>query len=215
MKKTAVFLCALCLALVLAPSASASQNGGGLIGIGGTGGSSGSQSNLNEMFAQMQSEMATTAKNAAMEGLGEIQELQAQQKQTEQYLRRAQDLQVQAEQAQRAGQTPPAVPQDMRRYLEENGVSVTDIPSAVRGLQTLRDRQGVEIQRQMARVQDFLGQYNASTANALSYGQSLFSTSGAVSAEVSPIVASLLAGVLLGMAAMWGIQRRGRKGGAQ
>lgn len=233
MKKAIVMLCTLCLMLALAIPASANLveavgDSGAVSGVD----SLGTTTSINFTFAKLQMELAASAKESAMVYIQRIQELQAQQKEADNHLREARSLQ---ETARRTGNTTQ-MPAPMAAFMNEKNIpykknviggmyNADDWDVIIRSLEANFEQVGTDVQTQMVYVQDFMNQYNAylqgannaiqggmQVLTATARGQSLFSTGGAASMAYPPIVISLLAGVVVGMALMWAIQRKRLRG---
>lgn len=224
MNKKITVMCAVwLLMLVLAPAALAA-NPSGMGDVGGPG----HNESLNEIFARLQMELAQSSKDSAMGGINEIEKLQSEQKELAGYLDQARALQAQA----KSSGSYTLMPDAMKRYMDQNhlaydrtgGDALHDKDEwnvAIQSLQARQERLGTDIQQQMVHVQDFMGQYNSYTQgsnsvnnnassvtlSSIARGQSLFSTEGSADTDLSPIATSLLIGVLVGMAVMWGILR--------
>ena len=210
MKRKITVLFILCLLLMSAPTALAAEQG--VPGI--PGGGSGS---LNELFAQMQQELADQMKSGTAGYLDGLRESQEQQKETAGYLDQVRQLQTQ----EAGGGPTPELPAELKDYMDQNGLSYgdgTDLETVANSLQEHQEKLGTDVQSQMGGLQDFLGGYNSSPSSGLqglsstAQGQSLFSAEGGTAMDLPPIAASLLIGTLLGMALMWGIQRRRGRG---
>lgn len=225
MKKKITVMCAIwLLMLALAPAALAADPSG----MGGMG-NQGSDANLNEMFARLQMDLAQSSKDSALGYMDEIEKLQSEQKELAGYLEQARTLQAQAKSSGSYTRMPDA----MKHYMDQNhlaydrtgGDALQDKDEwnvAIQSLQARQERLGTDIQQQMVHVQDFMGQYNSyiqgsnsannnsslGTLSSIARGQSLFSAEGAAALSLPPIATSLLIGVLVGMAVMWGVQRK-------
>lgn len=204
MKKLRVLLLALCMLLSLSPAAFAV---GGLIGP-----SQSAIDRMNQMREELAKQQEQTKSMSAL--MAQVTEKQAQAGEAAKYLNQARDLQKQAETSGK----PTQMPADMMRYLDENrlnydraaagGYSAQQWRKVTGSLEDQFDKLGLETQQLMVKVQNAMGEYNASSSMpSSSRGQSLFSTEGMGNTDLPPIATSLIVGVILGMAAMWAIER--------
>ena len=186
-----------------------------------------SADSVQQIFAKLQLELANAAKKNASGQIDKITALQNEQNRVSQYLEQARNLQTQAK------DQPIPLPGELQYYMDEKGLSypmtasgnytAEEFGKVISTLQSHLEKLGTDVQSQMTAVQDFMGQYNSylesanasmqgstKTLDSVSRGQSLFSSEeGGVSA--APVAVSVLAGVLLGMLAMWLIMKRRMK----
>ena len=166
----------------------------GIGGVGGSGsvsgvGSLGTCTSINFIFGKLQMELAATAKVAARDHISQIEKANADQKKVADMLQQCRKLQEQA----KAGDKCTKMPDDIRKYMDENGLTYSlttkgvDDPTtktadswhnkdewdvAIQSVQAHQETLGTDIQTEMVYVQDFMGQYNSFTQGANSSIQS-------------------------------------------
>lgn len=202
---------------------------------------SGSSSSAAVILAKMQLEMAQQTKNGAAQYMNSINEAQTRQKQASQFLETAKSQKQALEAARTRGnsqdvQTAMTMPGQMQAFLQQNGMAgcmqaasggmfdERGWETVIYTLESYIEMTASDIQSQMGHMQDFMGQYNSYTGSSCSTlqqgmqqlqsttrGQSLFSANG-VTVTVVPAATAAIAGILLGMLAMWLIMRSRAKG---
>lgn len=206
----------------------ASMTGSMTGGVNGAGGNltGGGTTNLNLELAKLQMQLANTNKDAMSSYMKEIESLQKEQTRTSSFLNQARQIQSSAESSRKS----IAMPDTMKYYMDTNKISYPkskqdSLYSAEQwrriadSLETYAGKTGMRVQSLMVKIQDSLGQYNTCSQGALgsiqsgytmqgiSRGQSLFSERGGA-VDTKPIATSMVAGVLIGMFAMWGILKK-------
>lgn len=205
----------------LTAAASESAPKAGSLADFNTPGSGGGNSSIALEFAKLQLQLANSIKNGTGPSIGEITELQNKQKQVSQYIQQVRDLLPGTE------TNPVSMPGEVLYYMNENGLScpapesglytASDCQQIITALEDNRDQLATDAQSSMAKLQDFMGQYNSNMQNvsssllsiqspSVSKGQSLFSTEGG-KVNVTPAALCILGGILIGMFFMWGIIR--------
>lgn len=188
-----------------------------------TSGAFASNLSIQQQFAQLQQELSKLAQQQANDRIQQVQQLQQKQKDASNALSQLYSLQNQ----QRLGQDA-TLPDDLRAFLDENGLSYgsadsPDYAVAISSTNNYLESLSTDTQTEMVYIQDYLSQYNeylqssaetiqqASDAlQSTASGQaSLFSTDGTGSG--APVAVSALGGVIVGMMLMWLIGKRSKK----
>lgn len=189
-----------------------------------------SDASVQDQFAKLQQELAETSKNQASSGMGEVTRLQTEVSRASSFLIQARQLQKNASDSM----SGIAMPEPMKYYMDTSKLSYPkgqqgklytahEWQIIIQSLSNYVDDLSVRMQAALVQVQDFMGNYNNYTQGALSSlqgqnqtlsgiakGQSLFSQQGGI-LNTAPIATSAIAGVLIGMLAMWGILKQREK----
>lgn len=198
-------------------------------------------SNISDLFSQMQNQLAEQSKitSSVSDQMHEITEKQKEESKVSDYVDQARELQDQAKDKEDGTK----IPDDLKDYMDKNGLQYDhnngsqnrdQWNTTINSLEDHRDQIGTDIQKEMVDVQDMMGKFNSytpsmpslnngsqapkemQTLDSTTRGQSLFSTSGTEEMKTAPIATSLVIGAVLGMVAMWLIQRsKNRRGRAK
>lgn len=200
-------------------------------------GSIDSSDSIQEIFAKLQAELAQQSKNQAMQSLEKIKDSQEEMKKAAEYAEQARQMQSQVQKEKDSDsqltKKSAALIAELQSYMDQRNLSYPASDSGLYGdgdwaqvigsLEQYQEKLGAEVQQEMAAVQDDMGKYNSYLSNvsisnqnsvkemtSLAKGQSLFSTEGGT-INVTPVAASALAGVLIGMILMWLIMKQREK----
>lgn len=232
-RKLMIVLLCLTLTQLFTCSVYAGNGGGSPISIG----SIDSSDSIQEIFAKLQKELAQQSKNQAMQSLEKIKASQEEMKKAAGYAEQARQMQSQAEKEKEPDsqltKKSAALIAELQSYMDQRNLSYPasdsglyddgDWAQVIGSLEQYQEKLGTEVQQDMVSVQEYMGQYNSylnsgntSTQTSgkelasLAKGQSLFSTEGGT-INVTPVAASALAGVLIGMVLMWLIMKQREK----
>lgn len=188
-----------------------------------TSGAFASNLSIQQQFAQLQLEASKLAQQQANDRIQQIQQLQQKQVDASNALNQLYTLQNQ----QRLGQDA-TLPDDLRAFLDENGLSYgsadsPDYATAISAVNNYMESLSTDTQTGMVYIQDYMSQYNEylqssaetiqqanDTLQSAASGQaSLFSTDG--TGAGAPVAVSALGGVVVGMVLMWLIGKRSKK----
>jgi len=186
----------------------------------------GPDSSFQLMYAKLQLEMAEQAKAQAMDRMEKISRIQEDQRAVSAFLNEARLLRTEANNLGESTEMPA----DMADYMSENSLyydktggdlllTSDEWDQAINSLENHLNDLGMQTQREMIYVQDYMGQYNSylsgsnmqiNTANqsltSLARGQSMYGAS-----EAGLAIAALVIGLVLGCALTLGAQRMHRK----
>ena len=204
---------------------------GAMVGAGGTDFGGGSSSNINLELARLQMQLANSTKDTMTPYMNEINRIQKDQNRAGSFLSQARQLQKSAESSRKS----IAMPDTMKFYMDTNKISYPKSnqgllyssdqwKSVIRGLEDYIEKTGAQVQSLMVKMQELMGEYNSYSQGAssslqggykplqgITRGQSLFSQHGGAVNTV-PIATSMIIGVLIGMAVMWGILKKKGQG---
>ena len=175
-------------------------------------------------LAMLQMELAKANKEQALSGIKEIEKQQAEKKEAADFLAAARECRAAA--ASTGGETE--MPADMAAYMDARGLAyggdlrltAKEWDTAIASLEYHMNNVGLDIQQQMVKLQDFMGQYNSYMQGAnsaisqsnqilsgLAKGQSMYGDS-----EVGLAVTGLVVGLVLGCLVTLAVQKsRGKK----
>ena len=200
---------------------------GAMVGAGGTDSGGGSSSNINLELARLQIQLANSTKDTMTPYMNEINRIQKDQNRAGSFLSQARQIQKSAESSRKS----IAMPDTMKFYMDTNKISYPKSnqgllyssdqwKSVIRGLEDYIEKTGAQVQSLMVKMQELMGEYNSYSQGAssslqggykplqgITRGQSLFSQHGGA-VNTAPIATSMIIGVLIGMAVMWGILKK-------
>lgn len=204
---------------------------GAMVGAGGTDFWGGSSSNINLELARLQMQLANSTKDTMTPYMNEINRIQEDQNRAGSFLSQARQIQKSAESSRKS----IAMPDTMKFYMDTNKISYPkpnqgllyssdQWKSVIRGLEDYIEKTGAQVQSLMVKMQELMGEYNSYSQGAssslqggykplqgITRGQSLFSQHGGA-VNTAPIATSMIIGVLIGMAVMWGILKKKGQG---
>ena len=204
---------------------------GAMVGAGGTDFWGGSSSNINLELARLQMQLANSTKDTMTPYMNEINRIQKDQNRAGSFLSQARQIQKSAESSRKS----IAMPDTMKFYMDTNKISYPKSnqgllyssdqwKSVIRGLEDYIEKTGAQVQSLMVKMQELMGEYNSYSQGAssslqggykplqgITRGQSLFSQHGGA-VNTAPIATSMIIGVLIGMAVMWGILKKKGQG---
>ena len=204
---------------------------GAMVGAGGTDFGGGSSSNINLELARLQIQLANSTKDTMTPYMNEINRIQKDQNRAGSFLSQARQIQKSAESSRKS----IAMPDTMKFYMDTNKISYPKSnqgllyssdqwKSVIRGLEDYIEKTGAQVQSLMVKMQELMGEYNSYSQGAssslqggykplqgITRGQSLFSQHGGA-VNTAPIATSMIIGVLIGMAVMWGILKKKGQG---
>ena len=204
---------------------------GAMVGAGGTDFGGGSSSNINLELARLQMQLANSTKDNMTPYMNEINRIQKDQNRAGSFLSQARQIQKSAESSRKS----IAMPDTMKFYMDTNKISCPKSnqgllyssdqwKSVIRGLEDYIEKTGAQVQSLMVKMQELMGEYNSYSQGAssslqggykplqgITRGQSLFSQHGGA-VSTAPIATSMIIGVFIGMAVMWGILKKKGQG---
>ena len=176
-------------------------------------------------------QLANSTKDTMTPYMNEINRIQKDQNRAGSFLSQARQIQKSAESSRKS----IAMPDTMKFYMDTNKISYPKSnqgllyssdqwKSVIRGLEDYIEKTGAQVQSLMVKMQELMGEYNSYSQGAssslqggykplqgITRGQSLFSQHGGA-VNTAPIATSMIIGVLIGMAVMWGILKKKGQG---